>query len=95
MAPDLLALLFHAPPEGVQTGLAAVAVLAFGMGVATIGTLYRLIILRAVSAEVRELVARAAERVGEHARDLAVADASAPRLIALLVRYALSRGPHV
>lgn len=95
MAPDLPALLLHVPLESVQTGLAAVAVLAFGVGVATVGALYRLIIVRAVSAEVHERVARAAGWAGEHAQDLAVVDASALRLIALLVRYALSRGPLV
>lgn len=72
---------------------AAILVLAFGTGVATVGALYRLVLARLISEDRRLRTFHAAERAGERAQDLEVGDASVFRLIVLLTRYALLRRP--
>lgn len=90
MPPEMLTVLFHRPPECLQTCLAAILVLSFGTGVASVGALYRLVHARLISEAHPPRAVAAADRT----QDLLIRDASVFGLVALLTRYALFRRPN-
>lgn len=89
--------LLQLPSEGVQTCLAALLVLAFGTGVASVGALHRLVLTRWAASRGRAWPR--ALGLGEAAEEEAwrreVLETSALGMIVLLVRCALGRGPRV
>lgn len=89
--------LLQLPSEGVQTCLAALLVLAFGTGVATVGALHRLVLAR--WAAWRRRPGPRALGLGEAAEEEAwrreALETTALGMIVLLLRCALGRGPRV
>lgn len=90
-----LSLLLRLPSEGLQTSLAALLVLAFGTGVATVGALHRLLLERWATWQNRP--GPRALGLGESAAQEAWRDealnASLLGMVVLLVRCAFERGP--
>lgn len=86
---DLLNLRLRLPAEGVQTCLALTLMLAFALGVASVGALYRGMKLRAEQGRARPPAADGAEREGPPELDLGPTPANALMLVVDLLHYAV------
>ncbi len=85
---DLLDLLFRRPGEGVQTCLVVTLGLAFALGIASVGALYRFVLLRSLNERAHPLAARGAERGDELALGADASPAAAVSFVLLLLRSA-------
>jgi len=87
---DQLGSRFHAPSEGVQTALALTLMLAFVLGVVSVGALYRAALRHCHPERARGLAADAVPG-DDHARGADAPPFLALWLFVLLVRLAFAR----